>query len=183
MANAPIMNFRRTYLTNPDNKVPVGPRWAPCWPHEPCYQGKQKLCICSDNNSDDNTKTDVDASAYHHHGISSEDVPLRRDCLMAYSSPPGGKSYYIVRWYPGPYPPCVSMAGRALLAGYHRVVKLPWIFPAAALIFHGAPGHIQGNIDRCVLWITFDSTALKVSFSTGSIEWLLNYWLDFTHMY
>ena len=32
----------------PDNKVhganmghrgPVGPRWAPCWPHEPCYQG------------------------------------------------------------------------------------------------------------------------------------------------
>ena len=18
---------------------PVGPRWAPCWPHEPCYQG------------------------------------------------------------------------------------------------------------------------------------------------
>ena len=35
---------------NPDSKVhganngahlgPVGPRWAPCWPHEPCYQGK-----------------------------------------------------------------------------------------------------------------------------------------------
>ena len=29
----------------PDSKVhvahlgPVGPRWAPCWPHEPCYQG------------------------------------------------------------------------------------------------------------------------------------------------
>ena len=33
----------------PDNKVhggqhgahlgPVGPRWAPCWPHEPCYRG------------------------------------------------------------------------------------------------------------------------------------------------
>ena len=20
---------------------PVGPRWAPCWPHEPCYQGYQ----------------------------------------------------------------------------------------------------------------------------------------------
>ena len=19
---------------------PVGPRWAPCWPHEPCYQGR-----------------------------------------------------------------------------------------------------------------------------------------------
>ena len=30
---------------NPNTKVhgahlgPVGPRWAPCWPHEPCYQG------------------------------------------------------------------------------------------------------------------------------------------------
>ena len=23
---------------NPDSS-PVGPRWAPCWPHEPCYQG------------------------------------------------------------------------------------------------------------------------------------------------
>ena len=21
------------------NMVPTGPRWAPCWPHEPCYQG------------------------------------------------------------------------------------------------------------------------------------------------
>ena len=33
----------------PDSKVhganmgPVGPRWAPCWPHEPCYQA----CILS----------------------------------------------------------------------------------------------------------------------------------------
>ena len=32
-------------VINPDRKVhganlgPVGPRWAPCWPHEPCYQG------------------------------------------------------------------------------------------------------------------------------------------------
>ena len=22
---------------------PVGPRWAPCWPHDPCYQGSQAL--------------------------------------------------------------------------------------------------------------------------------------------
>ena len=35
---------------NPDSKVhgahlgPVSPRWAPCWPHEPCYQGN----TCSD---------------------------------------------------------------------------------------------------------------------------------------
>ena len=24
---------------------PVGPRWAPCWPHEPCYQGKHITCL------------------------------------------------------------------------------------------------------------------------------------------
>ena len=23
---------------------PVGPRWAPCWPHEPCYQGILSRC-------------------------------------------------------------------------------------------------------------------------------------------
>ena len=52
-------------LPCPDTKVhggqhgahlgPVGPRWAPCWPHEPCYQGgstwkgqdlTQELSIC-----------------------------------------------------------------------------------------------------------------------------------------
>ena len=22
---------------------PVGPRWAPCWPHEPCYQGSSNI--------------------------------------------------------------------------------------------------------------------------------------------
>ena len=25
--------------TIPHRKVPAGPRWAPCWPHEPCYLG------------------------------------------------------------------------------------------------------------------------------------------------
>ena len=28
---------------------PVGPRWAPCWPHEPCYQGSRSSnenCVC-----------------------------------------------------------------------------------------------------------------------------------------
>ena len=44
---------------------------------------------CSNNNFDDNTKTDVDAIAYQYHGLNSEDVPLRRDCLLACSSPPG----------------------------------------------------------------------------------------------
>ena len=34
----------------PDGKVhgahlgPVGPRWAPCWPHQPCYQGLLTHC-------------------------------------------------------------------------------------------------------------------------------------------
>ena len=26
---------------------PVGPIWAPCWPHEPCYQGEYYLRICT----------------------------------------------------------------------------------------------------------------------------------------
>ena len=26
--------------TNGAHLVPVGPRWAPCWPHEPCYLGQ-----------------------------------------------------------------------------------------------------------------------------------------------
>ena len=24
---------------------PVGPRWAPCWPHEPCYQGSNYVMV------------------------------------------------------------------------------------------------------------------------------------------
>ena len=29
---------------------PVGPRWAPCWSHEPCYQGCQQpgMTVCND---------------------------------------------------------------------------------------------------------------------------------------
>ena len=30
----------------------------------------------------------------------------------------------------------------------YRAVKLPWIFPGAPLTFNGAPGNIQGNLDR-----------------------------------
>ena len=30
---AKFMELTRAHLG------PVGPRWAPCWPHEPCYQG------------------------------------------------------------------------------------------------------------------------------------------------
>ena len=26
---------------------PVGPRWAPCWPHEPCYKGSAPICECT----------------------------------------------------------------------------------------------------------------------------------------
>ena len=25
---------------------PVGPKWAPCWPHEPCYQGCHYMNRC-----------------------------------------------------------------------------------------------------------------------------------------
>ena len=40
---SPIIRYIRyiyicTYL-------PVGPRWAPCWPHEPCYQVRSSGCI------------------------------------------------------------------------------------------------------------------------------------------
>ena len=31
---------------------PVGPRWAPCWPHEPCYGGP--CCLCAVSLSDNN---------------------------------------------------------------------------------------------------------------------------------
>ena len=43
------------HFVHPDSKLhgvnirahlgPVGPRWAPCWPHEPCYQGSSTLWI------------------------------------------------------------------------------------------------------------------------------------------
>ena len=33
-----------------------------------------------------------------------------------------------------------------------RAVKLPWIFPGAQLTFNGAPGNIQGNLDKYVRW-------------------------------
>ena len=40
-----IHDIKTEYGDIPESKVhgahlgPVGPRWAPCWPHEPCYQG------------------------------------------------------------------------------------------------------------------------------------------------
>ena len=39
------LNFMRHTITYPDSKIrgaylgPPGPRWAPCWLHEPCYLG------------------------------------------------------------------------------------------------------------------------------------------------
>ena len=26
---------------------PVGPKWAPCWPHEPCYQGVYRIALAA----------------------------------------------------------------------------------------------------------------------------------------
>ena len=39
----PVLNFKRQ--GTPDNKVHganMGPIWAPCWPHESCYQGRRQ---------------------------------------------------------------------------------------------------------------------------------------------
>ena len=34
--------------SDPDSKIHVANRWAPCWPHEPCYQGRAKCrSFCS----------------------------------------------------------------------------------------------------------------------------------------
>ena len=50
---------------------PTGPRWAPCWPHEPCYLGMKakqdwndtidktkwtKIYVCSQNQNDNNSR-------------------------------------------------------------------------------------------------------------------------------
>ena len=41
----PGLGITRPNWSTPDSKAhgtnlgPVGPRWTPCWPHEPCYQG------------------------------------------------------------------------------------------------------------------------------------------------
>ena len=38
----------------------------------------------------------------------------------------------------GPYLPCVSMVGRAILAGYHRYMTLTFVFPIKSILnFHG----------------------------------------------
>ena len=41
---------------------PVGPRWAPCQPHEPCYQGRFIHWKHSEN---DNTPRPIDQSMHH----------------------------------------------------------------------------------------------------------------------
>ena len=38
---------------------PVGPRWAPCWPHEPCYQGVRIM-------SDTTSRSGIDVAIQHH---------------------------------------------------------------------------------------------------------------------
>ena len=44
--------------TAPESKVyrahmgPTGPRWAPCWPHEPCYLGPFSKPGCRGNNTE-----------------------------------------------------------------------------------------------------------------------------------
>ena len=49
---------------------PAGPRWAPCWPHEPCYQGKYQW---------------RNPAGYMHASIHPQD-PLRADNVNKISS-------------------------------------------------------------------------------------------------
>ena len=35
--------IRDVYTWDQQDGPHVGPRWAPCWPHEPCYQGAHSL--------------------------------------------------------------------------------------------------------------------------------------------
>ena len=35
------MSGQSSWAQNGAHLGPTGPRWAPCWPHEPCYQGDQ----------------------------------------------------------------------------------------------------------------------------------------------
>ena len=64
--------FHAAYIDNRDPQIakfmgptwvhlgPVGPRWAPCWPHEPCYQGScheeklSSLVIMTTSSADSN---------------------------------------------------------------------------------------------------------------------------------
>ena len=42
--NKRFSKHSRCYLDNKVHVANMGPRWAPCWPHEPCYQGSDMRC-------------------------------------------------------------------------------------------------------------------------------------------
>ena len=55
------------------------------------------------------------------------------------------------------------------------LVKLPWVFPEAPLIFNGAPGNSQVNLHRCCFcnictWQTFDRPGRGNAMETFSIS-------------
>ena len=47
---------------------PDGPRWAPCWPHEPCYQGllETKWWLCMSN---DDPSSNLQHIPYHRRNV------------------------------------------------------------------------------------------------------------------
>ena len=47
----PNNNFMRPHRAH---LGPVGPSWAPCWPHEPCYQGRSSWDTVQSRNYDRN---------------------------------------------------------------------------------------------------------------------------------
>ena len=36
----PQMGWQSSWGQHGIHLGPVGPRWTPCWPHEPCYEGR-----------------------------------------------------------------------------------------------------------------------------------------------
>ena len=57
---------------------PVGPRWAPCWPHDPCYQGR-----CPGRVSIMSFPAGVCNASGHGHG--SSEIPQGGDSSMLFS--------------------------------------------------------------------------------------------------
>ena len=66
-------------MIHPDSEVhgthlgPVGPRWAPCWPYEPCYQGS--LLIHEESIREDQPEWLLLNGKKHHQGMYPVSTP------------------------------------------------------------------------------------------------------------
>ena len=61
---------------HPDNKVhgahpgPIGPRWAPCWPHEPCFQsGYHQVLLARHREESGKLPCSVDTHCIHNNSV------------------------------------------------------------------------------------------------------------------